>query len=280
MFVSFRDSFTSEAITAVQPLRPLVAMLFLFFVLLGSAAELDSWAAAASRAENFSSIPAGTILPIRLDKPISVKDTRPDQAIEASIMQDVPLPSGKIPMKTKAMGTVISVVKDADGTGAQLTFQFTYLEDKKERVPILAFLRAMASFQQVLSAQMANTGGTDTGSPASWSTTILVGGDVRFGDGGKVTHDKENVGKGVTGGVLVHISANPALGCEGPNGADTLQALWVFSSNACGVYGKKKVKIAHAGKGEPVGQITLHFENDDMKLEPGTGFLLRIAPKP
>jgi hypothetical protein len=39
------------------------------------------------------------------------------------------------------------------------------------------------------------------------------------------------------------------------------------------------VKIAHAGKGEPVGEITLHFAKDDMKLEPGTGMLLRIASK-
>jgi len=277
MFVSFRDWSASVAIRAAKPLRRLGAML-LPFVLLCSAAQLVSWAAAGG--ENFSSIPVGTILPIRLDKIVSVESAQPDQAIEASVMQDVPLPSGKIPMKTKAMGTIVSVVKDADGTGAQLTFKFHYLEDKKERVPILAYLRAMASFRQVLGAQMANTGGADTGSPASWSTTILVGGDVRFGDGGKVTHYKENVGKGVNGGVLVHILANPALGCEGPNGADTLQALWVFSSNACGIYGKKGVKIAHAGKGEPVGQITLHFEKDDMKLEPGTGFLLRVAPKP
>jgi hypothetical protein len=277
MLVLFRDWPASVARKAFKHLRRVPSMLFLV-LLLGTAAQFVAWASA-SKDENFSSIPVGTILPIRLDKPISVKDAQPDQAIEASVMQDVPLPSGKIPMKTKAMGIVVSVVKDADGTGAKLTFKFTYLEDKKERVPILTYLRAMASFRQVLSAQMANTGGTDTGSPASWSTTILVGGDVRFGDGGNVTHYKDNVGKGVTGGVLVHILANPALGCEGPDGADALQALWVFSSNACGVYGMKEVKIAHAGKGAPVGEITLHFAKDDMKLEPGTGILLRVAPK-
>lgn len=278
MFVLFRDWAASVAKKAVEYLGQLAAMLFLF-ILFGTAAQFVSWAAA-PRPENFSSIPVGTILPIRLDKPISVKDAQPDQTIEASVMQDVPLPSGqKIPMKTKAVGTILSIVKDADGTGAKLTFKFAYLEDKKERVPILAYLRAMAGFLSVRSAQMANTGGTDTGSPASWSTTILVGGDVRFGDGGKVTRGKETVGKGVNGGVLVHISANPALGCEGPDGADALQALLVFSSNACGVYDMKGVKIAHAGKGEPVGQITLHFEKDDMKLEPGIGILLRIAPK-
>lgn len=276
MLVSFRDSSTSLAKRAVSRLPRLAPVLFLL-ILLGATAQLVCWAVA-SGVESFSSIPVGTVLPIRLDKPISVKDAQPDQSIEASVMQDVPLPGGKIPMKTKAMGTVISVVKDADGTGAKLTFKFTHLEDKKERVPIVTYLRAIAGFLSVRSSQMSNTG-VDSGTPMGWGTTVLIGGDVRYGDGGKVTHGKETVGKGVNGGVLVHIRANPALGCEGPDAADALQALWVFSSDACGVYGMKGVKIAHAGKGAPVGEITLQFAKDDMRLEPGTGILLRIAPK-
>jgi hypothetical protein len=276
MFASFRNCSAFVAKAAISRLPSLALTLFLV-MLLATAVQWVSWAAP-SAVEDFSSIPAGTILPIQLDKPISVKNAQSDQAIEASVMQDVPLPAGKIPMKTKAMGTVVSVAKDADGTGLKLTFKFTHLEDKKDRVAIVAYLRAMAGPLAVRSSQMSGTG-ADTGSPTGWQTTMQVGGDVRFGDGGKVVHGKEVVGKGVIGGVLVHISANPALGCEGPDGADTLQALWVFSSNACGVYGIKGAKIAHAGKGAPVGEITLHFSKDDMKLEPGTGILLRIAPK-
>ena len=277
MLGSFRDGAAVTTKAAVSRLYGFAPVLFLG-ILLGTALQLVSWAAAPSARDDFSSIPVGTILPIQLDKPISVKNAQPDQAIEASVMQDVPLPAGKVPMKTKAMGTVLSVAKDADGTGVKLTFKFTHLEDKKDRVPILTYLRAIAGPLSVRSAQIPPTG-ADSGSPTGWTTTSQVGGDVRFGDGGKVRHGKEIVGKGVIGGVLVHISANPALGCEGPDGAEALQALWVFSSNACGVYGMKGVKIAHAGKGAPVGEITLHFAKDDMKLEPGTGFLLRVAPK-
>lgn len=276
MFVSFRYGSISVAKAAASRWLRLAPILLLLLSL-GTAVQLVSWAEA-SGVDNFSSIPAGTILPIRIDKPISVKDAKPDQSLEASVMQDVPLPLGKIPMKTKAMGTIVSVEKDADGTGAKLTFKFTHLEDKKNRVAIVAYLRAIAGPLAVRSSQMSGTG-ADSGSPAGWQTTVQVGGDVRFGDGGKVVHDKEVVGKGVIGGVLVHISANPALGCDGPDAGNPLQALWVFGSNACGVYGMKGVKLAHAGKGAPIGEITLHFEKDDMRIEPGTGILLRLAPR-
>jgi hypothetical protein len=252
--------------------------ILLLLLLLGTATQLASWPAG-SAVENAALIPAGTVLPIHLDKPISVKEAQPGHTIEASVMQDVPLPDGeKISMKAKVMGSIVSSQKDADGQGVSLTFKFTQLEEKKGKLTIVTYLRAVAGFLAVRSAQMPNTG-ADSGSPSGWATTILVGGDVRFGDGGAVRHGKETVGKGVVGGVLGQIIANPALGCEGGDGANAPQALWVFSSNACGVYGIKGVKIAHAGKGEPIGEITLHFAKDDMKLEPGTGMLLRIASK-
>ena len=64
------------------------------------------------------------------------------------------------------------------------------------------------------------------------------------------------------------------------NGDDHPQALWVFSSDACGVYDLKGVKIVQNGKPEPVGEITLGFAKDDMKLESGTALLLRVvSPK-
>jgi hypothetical protein len=139
-------------------------------------------------------------------------------------------------------------------------------------------LRAMASYQAVRSAQMPLTG-PDSGTPARWANTVQIGGDIRYGDGGLVRNrHKQQVGKGVNGGVLVHALANPNGGCEGPiNGDDHLQALWVFSADACGVYDLKGVDIAHAGKSDPIGEITLHFEKDDMKLEAGTAMLLRVV---
>jgi hypothetical protein len=231
--------------------------------------------------ENSAMIPAGTVIPIRLDKPISVKDAKRGQAIEAKIAQAVPLPDGeKIPFRATIKGSILSVETDTDGSGMKVTLKFDQLEDHKEAVPIVTYLRAIASRRAVQTAQLAHSG-ADIGTPNGWADTVQIGGDVRFGNGGAVRNRaKEQVGKGVAGGVLVHVSANPALGCDGPIESDDLQALWVFSSDACGVYDLKGIKIVHTGKSLPVSEITLHFEKDDAKLEAGTGMLLRIASKP
>lgn len=89
------------------------------------------------------------------------------------------------------------------------------------------------------------------------------------------------MGKAVLGGVLVYAKANPALGCEGPVGSDDRpQALWLFSADACGVYGFKGVQLIHNGQAEPVGEITLGFKKANMKLRAGPGLLLRVVSQP
>jgi len=230
-----------------------------------------------------SPFPAGTVLPMQLEGDIVVKEAQKGQAIAAKIMQDVPLPDKvKIPMKSMVRGSVVSVEKDPEGEGVLVTLKFNQLEMRKEApVTISTYIRAMASYSAVRAAQTPRSG-ADVGTPTGWADTTQIGGDTRFGDGGEVRGaGKQNVGKGVLGGVLVHVKANPARGCEGPvNGDDHLQALWVFSANACGVYDLRGIKIAHTGKSAPIGEFTLHFEKVDMKLEDGTAFLLRISPQP
>jgi hypothetical protein len=238
-------------------------------------------AGSGAAAENSFSIPPGTVLPLKFEKEVSVKTAQPGQAIAAKFMQDVPVAGDeKIPMKSTMRGSIVSVANDSDGTGVNVTLKFDQLETRKATLKISTYLRAMASFRAVRAAQIPRTG-ADGGTPTGWGDTMQIGGDVRYGDGGSVVnHAKKKIGKGVIGGVLVHLSANPALGCDGPVGGDNpLQALWVFSADACGVYDMQGVKIVHVGKGAPVGEITLHFEKDDMKLEAGTGILLRVAPQ-
>jgi len=230
-----------------------------------------------------SPFPAGTVLPMRLEGDIVVKEGQKGQPITAKIMQDVPLPDKvKIPVKSMVRGLLVSVEKDPEGEGVLVTLKFNQLEMRKEApVTISAYLRALASYSAVRTAQTPRSG-ADVGTPTGWADTTQIGGDTRFGDGGAVRGaGKQNVGKGVLGGVLVHVKANPARGCEGPvNGDDHLQALWVFSANACGVYDLRGIKIAHTGRSAPVGEFSLHFEKADMKLEDGTAFLLRISPQP
>lgn len=237
---------------------------------------------AAQPVEGASQLPVGLILPVRLEKTLDLKDAHKGMVFQTRIMQEVPLPDReKIPLKSIVNGSVLALKKDSDGTGLSLTIAFTTLEDRKQTLNVSTSLRAISSYQAVRAAQTPWTG-ADVGSPEGWSNTVQIGGDIRYGDGGTVRNDrKQKVGKGVLGGVLVHVYANPNAGCEGPiNGDDHLQALWVFSADACGVYHMKDIKITHAGRSDPFGEITLHFAKSDMKLEAGTAMLLRVVEKP
>ncbi len=74
-----------------------------------------------------------------------------------------------------------------------------------------------------------------------WLTTVQVGGDVVYGEGGPVTtgeNANEVVGKAVAGGVLSRVRAKEGTKCRGAiDGNDSACTLWVFLSDACGAYG-------------------------------------------
>jgi hypothetical protein len=101
---------------------------------------------------------------------------------------------------------------------------------------------------------------------------------VKYGVGGPVTDSSSRtVGEGVFDGVLVHVRAQAGTKCRGAlDEEDPLQALWLFSADACGVYGIDGVTIAHAGRTEPVGEIVLAAESGDIKVRSRSGMLLRV----
>ncbi len=49
----------------------------------------------------------------------------------------------------------------------------------------------------------------------------------------------------------------------------------MFSPWACGVYGFSDLKIAHAGRTQPVGQIELESSRN-VHVQGGSGWLLRV----
>ena len=135
----------------------------------------------------------------------------------------------------------------------------------------------MAPMVDVQTAQYADSPG-DVGTPSGWSTTVQIGGDIRYGIGGDVKNlKKQTVGKGVANGVLVHISNPPGSLCQGDSDSDNrLQALWVFSASSCGIYDSKGVTVISMGRSEPLGEISLAKEKGELKIESSTGMLLRV----
>ncbi len=221
-------------------------------------------------------IPAGTILPIRLPS-ISSARVKKGDTIKCQIAQDVPLPGGaKIRKGATVLASVVSTTSAAPGSGATLAIKFDTLVQHGKSTPIRTNLRALASPLEVEFAQIP-TSGPGESDVYDWLTTVQVGGDVVYGKQGVVDGKSGTVGKSLLDGVLVHVVANADNGCRGAiAGNDSPQALWVFSSDACGVYGFPRLEIRHAGRTTPLGEIVLESTKGPVQIRSGSGALLRV----
>jgi hypothetical protein len=222
-------------------------------------------------------IPVGTILPVQLNSSLRSDKARVGEQISARIMQDVPLPGGrKIHAGAKVLGHIVAARPAAYGMMADLSLRFDTLATGRRRVPMITNLRALATMMDVSEAQVPESG-PDRGTSEDEWTTDQIGGEVVY-RGGVVAHGSNIVGNSVLGsGVLVHVAANPGLKCRGEvDGNDQLQALWVFSSDACGLYDLPNLNLSHSGRTDPVGQITLHSNKGNVKIRGGSGMLLRV----
>jgi len=224
-----------------------------------------------------NTIPPGTVLPAQLNSSLNSLKSKPGQTITARIMQDVPLsPGRKIPAGAKVVGHVMTVKAAQDGRASEITFSFTRLNFAHHSVPISINLRALASMTEVEQAQIPPAG-TDRGTPWAWSTRNLIGGQVAYGEGAPVARGIDTVGRALADGVLAPVNQNPASGCGGePADNAEPQALWVFSSGSCGVYGIGDVQITHTGRTAPVGEITLTSKQGNLDIRSGSGMLLRV----
>jgi len=237
--------------------------------------------AQATTASEHSPIPPGTILPVILRTTISRDKAKQGQIIHGVIAQDVPLPGGsRIRKGSKVEGQVVEVVPAGNATGTKISVRFDKVYLQGKAIPIKTDLRAIAGFMEVLGAGVPNQA-IGEGDVSNWMTTRQVGGDSVFGAGGPVTsahNATEVVGRSlISGGVLVQVQPNERANCRGAlDGNDTPQALWVFSADACGTYGLSNVVIAHAGRTDPVGTITLEVQARKAKIQSGAGLLLRV----
>jgi hypothetical protein len=227
-----------------------------------------------------SAIPAGTILPVRLNSSLNSRKVKTGQVITGRVAQDVPLSSGsKIHAGAKMIGHVVKVKRAIGGSGAQVSIRFDTLVTSGRQIPVTTNLRALASMMAVEEAQIPDTG-PDRGTPENAWTTDQIGGEVVYRGGGPVAKGLRSVGEPTANGVLVHVSDEPGTKCRGEIEDDNrLQALWVFSSDACGTYGFADLAITHAGRTNPVGEITLASDHGDFNVEAGGGMLLRLDNK-
>jgi hypothetical protein len=230
------------------------------------------------------SIPPGTILPVRLNHALSSRNAQPNEVISARVMQDVALPGGgKIREGTKVTGHVIQAQPASLGSGASLSFVIDRVQASKSGLHVVTDLRAVASALAVDSAYLPELG---MGEGETWNarTTDQIGGDVVYWGGGSVESESGPVGKPVDGadsGVLVEVRANSSDRCRGQTDGNTQpQALWVFSSDACGVYDIHGLAIARSGRTQPLGVIELSSQSGDVALRSGSGLLLRVIDRP
>jgi hypothetical protein len=195
-------------------------------------------------------------------------------------MQDVPLSPGvRIRAGTKVTGHIVERIPASSGTQARISFQFDKIISSHQTTSITASLRAIAAFMRIAEAQIPPTGPGES-DVYRWMTKVQVGGDIVYGEGGPVTsgdNPDQIVGKKVNDGVLGQVRAKEGTECRGAiDGTDRPQALWVFSTDACGSYGLEKISVAHAGRTDPVDVIVLTSDSGNFKIAGGAGMLLRV----
>lgn len=222
------------------------------------------------------SVSGGLILPARLDSTVSSK-SKTGEVISATIMQDVPLPGGdKIRTGSRIWGHVISAQPNSTAGGWNIVFAFEKLTVQHHTLNIETDLRAMASPMEVDEAQVPAMG-PDRGTPPVAYTTVQVGGDdVVYRGGGYVQNASEIVGEPAPDGILGRALPGVSGDCRGTvEGYDQAQAFWVFSTDACGLYGFAGVNIVRTGKTDPLGQIELSSTRN-LRIWSGSGLLLRV----
>lgn len=219
-------------------------------------------------------ISSGTIIPISLDTSIDAARAHPGDIIRATVMQDVP--GTAIRRRARVVGHVVQA-SQVKGGQARLDISFDAVKIRGQMSPFKASVRALASFLEVEEAQIPEEMSSRGLTPETW-TTQQIGGDQFYRGGGPVAVGMTTVGKVTPWGALDLPRSQPGLPCRGAIGESSRpQAMWLFSSDACGVYGFEYLHIAHAGRTDPAGVIMLSSAKGKLKLGSGTGMLLRIS---
>jgi hypothetical protein len=209
-------------------------------------------------------IPAGTILPVRLDNTLHAGKLHVGQTIHARVMQNIP--GTPVHRGAQVVAQVIAA------TTGSVELRFNTVVDHSLRIPISTNLRAVASMLAVEQAYLPVVLSSRGDVPENWSTQ-QIGGDMVYRGGGHVMADDSFVGNPTPYGVRDRLTASGP--CRAAiDGNHRSQALWLFSSNACGVYGIPGLAVLHAGRS--TGTIELTSPSQPLLIRSGSGWLLRV----
>ena len=224
-------------------------------------------------------IPAGTVIPIMLDSSVNAQKDKAGKKITGHLMQDVPMPDGgRIKERSPITGQIVRVDKPGS-SGSSVVLRFETIEDRGHSMQLTAALLAVASMASVADAQSPINSSSNSDPTTQW-VTRQVGGDVVNRGRGKAGTSTGVIGRWLQGSsVIIRLSPNPKAGCpEGP-GYDRDQAVWIFSSGACGTYNLGDLKIAKAGRTPPLGDVTLTSAKK-IAIRAGSGWMLIVVSNP
>jgi hypothetical protein len=193
-------------------------------------------------------IPSGTVLPLRLETGLNAAKIKPGKMIRADVMQDIP--GTAIHRGARVFGEIVSV------SPTRLELSFNTLVTNGTRIPLKTNLRALASPLEIEDAQIPEDA-ADRGLPSALEqTTRQVGGEQVYRGAELVVRGVTTVGKPTPYGVLGKLNSDPPCRADLAEN-DQPQALWLFSTDACGVYGMDNLTVEHSGRTDPVGIIVL-----------------------
>jgi hypothetical protein len=223
-------------------------------------------------------IPAGTALPVSVDATLDGRKSKPGQKIEGRLMQDVPLPSGeKIKAGARVIGHVVEVSRPA-GAGSRIVLKFEQLSAGGKPIPITLSVRAIASMQSVYQAEIPIDAESNYEPSSQW-VMRQVGGEIVNRGRGLVGSTDAIVGRYSEGAAWGKLTSSDNGDCTAADGNGIEQALWVFSTSACALYGLEDMKLAHSGRTDPVGQIILE-SSKNVHIGGGSGWFLLVGGTP
>lgn len=219
-----------------------------------------------------SALPAGTLIPVTLGHGLNAQKLHSGQTVRARIMQSIP--GTHVHRGATVVGHIVRV-STRPHEPAMLELRFDAIESHHQRIPVRTNLRALASPLDVEFAQVPEEMSSRGMTPETWDTQ-QIGGDQVYRGGGPVAEYNKPVGTPVAYGVLATPHTQPGAPCRGEVANNSHpQALWLFSANACGVYGLPNLRIVHAGRNNG-GAIVLAAGHGKLNLRGGSALLLRV----